>query len=140
MQRCISTAFIPTVRSFWPGICGNSGGSSVTVSKMRKRALLVARFMLQMIQVPLFSKESKEDESNKVNSESHSCSLQMLDDFDNGVEGIAIRIAAEVKTVTPGWFSFVAYPSFEPVRDYFSVFQHYSYETCASLILMLSII
>ncbi|XP_042473762.1 condensin complex subunit 3-like isoform X1 [Zingiber officinale] len=95
-KRCISTAFIPTVRSFWPGIYGNSSGSSLIVSKMRKRALLVARFMLQMIQVPLLSKESKEDESNKVNSESHSCSLQMSDDFDDGMEGIAIRIAAEV--------------------------------------------
>ncbi|XP_042468647.1 condensin complex subunit 3-like [Zingiber officinale] len=95
-KRCISTAFIPTVRSFWPGIYGNSSGSSLIVSKMRKRALLVARFMLQMIQVPLLSKESKEDESNKVNSESHSCSFQMSDDFDDGMEGIAIRIAAEV--------------------------------------------
>lgn len=82
---------------------------------MRKRALLVARFMLQMIQVPLFSKESKEDESNKGSSESHSCPLQMSDGFDNGVEGIAIRIAAEVKTIPPAWFSFVAYPSFEPL-------------------------
>lgn len=102
------------MRSFWPGICGNPSGSSIIVSKMRKRALLVARFMLQMIQVPLFSKKSKDDESNKVNSESHSCSLQMSDDFENGVEGIAICIAAEVKTITPAWFSFVAYPSFEP--------------------------
>lgn len=119
------------MRSFWPGIYGNSSGSSLIVSKMRKRALLVARFMLQMIQVPLLSKESKEDESNKVNSESHSCSFQMSDDFDDGMEGIAIRIAAEVKTITSAWFSFVAYPSFERVRDYFfSVSALFIQEVC----------
>lgn len=96
MQRCVSSAFIPTVRSFWPGIYGNSGGSPVTVSKMRKRALLVARFMLQMMQIPLFSKECKEDVSNELSSESHSNSLEISDEFDSGEEGVAISIAVEV--------------------------------------------
>ncbi|WOL13772.1 condensin complex subunit 3 isoform X1 [Canna indica] len=92
-KRCVSTAFIPTVRSLWPGIYGNSGGSSITVSKMRKRALQAARFMLQMIQVPLFSKE---DDSSEPGSGNHYSSILTSDVFDSGEEGVAIRIAVEV--------------------------------------------
>lgn len=60
---------------------GNVGGSSTVVSKMRKRAALAARFMLQMMQTPLFSKDNEE----------HS-----TDCFDWGEEGLAIHIAVEV--------------------------------------------
>ncbi|CAL9136566.1 unnamed protein product [Musa textilis] len=93
LQRCISTAFIPTMQSLWPGVYGKSGGPAITVSKMRKRAVLAAQFMLQMMQIPLFSNERKEDELSSGNLSS---SVQTSDDFDSGEEGIAIRIAAEV--------------------------------------------
>nr|XP_009417689.1 PREDICTED: condensin complex subunit 3 isoform X1 [Musa acuminata subsp. malaccensis] len=92
-KRCISTAFIPTMRSLWPGVYGKSGGPAITVSKLRKRAVLAAHFMLQMMQIPLFSNERKEDELSSGNLSS---SVQTSDDFDSGEEGIAIRIAAEV--------------------------------------------
>ncbi|XP_064939110.1 uncharacterized protein LOC135583761 isoform X3 [Musa acuminata AAA Group] len=91
-KRCISTAFIPTMRSLWPGVYGKSGGPAITVSKLRKRAVLAAHFMLQMMQIPLFSNERKEDELSSGNLSS---SVQTSDDFDSGEEGIAIRIAAE---------------------------------------------
>jgi condensin complex subunit 3 len=69
------------MRRMWPGIYGNVGGSSIVVSKLRKKAALAARFMLQMMQTPLFSKDNEE----------HSA-----DCFDSGEEGLAIRIAVEV--------------------------------------------
>jgi hypothetical protein len=43
----------------WHGIFGNVGGSSIVLSKMRKKAALVAHFMLQMMQTPLFSKDNE---------------------------------------------------------------------------------
>lgn len=60
---------------------GNIGGSSIVVSKLRKRAALAARFMLQMMQTPLFSKDNEEH--------SEDC-------FSCGEEGLAVRIAVEV--------------------------------------------
>lgn len=83
------------MRGMWPGICGNSAGSTTAVSRMRKRAVQVSRFMLQMIQCPLFSKESEEQHSSK-SSDSVLTSTQSLENFDSGEEGLAIRIAAEV--------------------------------------------
>ncbi|KAF3331541.1 condensin complex subunit 3 [Carex littledalei] len=80
-QRCVSCAFLPVLRRMWPGMFGNNGGSSIVVSKLRKRAALAARFMLQMMQTPLFSKDNEEH--------SEDC-------FDCGEEGLAIRIAVEV--------------------------------------------
>ncbi|KAL5702870.1 hypothetical protein ACHQM5_028034 [Ranunculus cassubicifolius] len=86
-KKCVSKAFIPVMRSIWPGIFGNSGGSSVVVSRLRKRAVQVSRFMLQMMQSPLQSSESQESVEGSV--------LQSFS-FDCGEEGLAIRIASEV--------------------------------------------
>lgn len=70
----------------WPGIYGNSGGSSFVVSQMRKRAVQASRFMLQMMQLPLYSEETQPD------SENNSTEIP----FECDEEGLAIRIAIEV--------------------------------------------
>ncbi|KAJ3699349.1 hypothetical protein LUZ61_003054 [Rhynchospora tenuis] len=80
-KRSLSCAFIPVMRSTWPGMFGNIGGSSVVVSKLRKRAALAARFMIQMMQTPLLSKDNEEHSG---------------DGLDCREEGLAIRIAVEV--------------------------------------------
>lgn len=95
-KKCVSRAFIPVMQSMWPGIYDNPGGSTVQVSKMRKRAILVARFMLQMMQTPLFSNESKDEQGDEKSPESVSGSVEISNDFDSGEEGLAIRIATEI--------------------------------------------
>lgn len=80
----------------WPGIFGNSSGSSFVVSQMRKRAVQASRFMLQMLQIPLYIKETQ-PESENTNTEQP----QVIDScaevpFECGEEGLALRIAIEV--------------------------------------------
>ncbi|KAI3976486.1 hypothetical protein MKX01_008344 [Papaver californicum] len=91
-KRCISKAFIPVIRSMWPAIYGNAGGSSFVVSNLRKRATQASLFMLQMMQVPLYSKETETEEESARKNLSESTD----NDFENGEEGLAIRIGAEV--------------------------------------------
>ncbi|KAK2990733.1 hypothetical protein RJ640_003801 [Escallonia rubra] len=95
--KCICKAFIPVMRSMWPGINGKAAGSPVMVSNMRKRAVQVSRFMLQLIQAPLYAKETEQvDENGSNNSpEAMDDSVDVSDDFEYGEEGLAIRIAAE---------------------------------------------
>ncbi|KAH7655972.1 Condensin complex subunit 3 protein [Dioscorea alata] len=94
-KKCVSRAFIPVMQSMWPGIYGNSGGSPVLISKMRKRAVQVSRFMLQMMQTPLFAKEHEDVRSNVESSRSPDL-MQPSSEFESGEEGLAIRIATEV--------------------------------------------
>ncbi|XP_052197857.1 uncharacterized protein LOC127804849 isoform X1 [Diospyros lotus] len=97
-KRCLSKAFIPVMHSIWPGINGNAGGSPLVVSNMRKCAVQAARFMLQMMQAPLYDRETKTvDENGGKNSpETVDDSVHPSKDFENGEEGLAIRIAVEV--------------------------------------------
>ncbi|WJX31033.1 hypothetical protein P8452_19512 [Trifolium repens] len=95
-KRCILKAFIPVMRSMWPGIFGNSGGSPFMVSQMRKRAVQASRFMLQMVQIPLFVKETEaacENSSTEQPQVIDSCAEVP---FECGEEGLALRIAVEV--------------------------------------------
>lgn len=98
MQKCLSRAFIPVMRSLWPGINGNAGGSSLMISNMRKRAVQASRFMLQMMQAPLYAKESETVDINggKDLPGTPDGLVHPSDDFENGNEGLAIRIATEV--------------------------------------------
>ncbi|KAA8547693.1 hypothetical protein F0562_004122 [Nyssa sinensis] len=97
-KKCVSKAFIPVMLSMWPGINGNAAGSPLTVSNMRKRAVQAARFMLQMMQTPLYAKETEKVDENgiKESPEILGGSLHPSNDFENGEEGLAILIAAEV--------------------------------------------
>ncbi|XP_057492264.1 uncharacterized protein LOC130777854 isoform X2 [Actinidia eriantha] len=97
-KRCLSKAFILVMRSLWPGINGNTGGSPLLISNMRKRAVQASRFMLQMMQAPLYAKETETTDENgsKDFPEAVDGSVHPLHDFENGEEGLAIRIAAEV--------------------------------------------
>lgn len=95
-QKCLSKAFIPVIRSMWPGINDHSGGSSYMVSNMRKRAVQASRFMLQMMQTPLYVKETEVEDDNGCKT-----SQQVIDGSEQpsvecGEEGLAIRIATEV--------------------------------------------
>lgn len=96
LQKCTSKAFIPVMRSLWPGIYGNPGGSSFMVSQMRKRAVQASRFMLQMMQLPIFTKEAQpasENNSAEIPQVIDSCAEVP---FECDEEGLAIRIAIEV--------------------------------------------
>ncbi|KAI0516305.1 hypothetical protein KFK09_008977 [Dendrobium nobile] len=87
-KGCVSKVFIPVMRSMWPGVYGNPGGSSTMVFKKRKLAVQASRFMLQMMQMPLFSKELEDEHSF------HSAEPKLGIDCREG--GLGIRIAAEV--------------------------------------------
>ncbi|MQM06416.1 hypothetical protein Taro_039241, partial [Colocasia esculenta] len=96
VQKFVSRAFIPVMRSAWPGVYGNTGGSSVIVSKLRKRAINISRFMLQMMQTPLYSQEVEDAELSEKSPGNLSTSGQSTFDIESGEEGLAIRIGAEV--------------------------------------------
>uniref|UniRef100_A0A0E0LA37 Nuclear condensin complex subunit 3 C-terminal domain-containing protein n=1 Tax=Oryza punctata TaxID=4537 RepID=A0A0E0LA37_ORYPU len=94
LERCVSSAFVPVMRAMWPSLYGNVGGSAHAVSKRRKHAAQAARFMVQMVQTPLFSTETTEQASSSP--ESQSTKPDMSSNFDISEEGLAIRIAVEV--------------------------------------------
>ncbi|CAA0814563.1 ARM repeat superfamily protein [Striga hermonthica] len=93
-KKCISKAFVPVIRSLWPGIHGNASGSNHMVSNMRKRAAQASRFMLQMMQVPLIVRESTK--ADNIEGEDLVVDADPSTDFESGEEGLAIRIAVEV--------------------------------------------
>ncbi|KAK3218552.1 hypothetical protein Dsin_012522 [Dipteronia sinensis] len=92
-KKCMSAAFVQAMRSMWPGINGNAGGSAFVVSNKRKRAVQASKYMLQMMQTPLYAKDTqKQNESggSELPETSEHPSLEC------GEEGLLIRIAAEV--------------------------------------------
>jgi len=82
------------MRSLWPGINGNATGSSFMVSNMRKRATQASRFMVQMMQAPLYYEETAP--ANENDNENHNDSAEPSSVYESGEEGLAIRIATEV--------------------------------------------
>ncbi|XP_062093114.1 uncharacterized protein LOC133798691 [Humulus lupulus] len=94
-KKYLSKAFVPVMRSMWPGIDGSAGASTIAVSNMRKRAVQASRFMLQLMQAPLYRKDNETEDVNGSRD---------LPDVRDGVEpllecgeeGLAIRIAIEV--------------------------------------------
>lgn len=80
----------------WPGINGNAGGSAFEVSKMRKRAVQASRFMLQMMQAPLYEKETEREDENGGRELPEIVDGTVEPPLECGEEGLAIRIAAEV--------------------------------------------
>ncbi|GAB4855227.1 hypothetical protein Ancab_023852 [Ancistrocladus abbreviatus] len=109
-KKHLSRAFIPVLRAMWPGIDGNPAGSPVIVSNLRKRAVQGSRFMVQMMQAPLYAKEA-ENSSNEL-PENQDGSVEHSDEFEGGEEGLAIRIATEVSSFqrkkTPAEKSYVS--------------------------------
>ncbi|KAJ0100137.1 hypothetical protein Patl1_21200 [Pistacia atlantica] len=94
-KKCLSEAFVPVMHSMWPGIYGNAGGSSIVVSNKRKRAVQASKFMLQMMQAPLYAKE-KEVEGENGSRETSETLDSKEPSLQCGEEGLAIRIASEV--------------------------------------------
>lgn len=84
------------MRSMWPGIFGNSAGSPFMVSQMRKRAIRASRFMLQMVQIPLITKETQQDCENTSTEHPEVVDSCAEFPFECGEEGLALRIAVEV--------------------------------------------
>ncbi|GLU10649.1 hypothetical protein SLE2022_274350 [Rubroshorea leprosula] len=95
-KKYLSKAFIPAMRLMWPGINGNAGGSSVVVSNMRKRAVQASKFMLQMMQAPLYGKETTKEEENDNGGSPENLDRTPQPSVECGEEGLAIRIATEV--------------------------------------------
>lgn len=93
MQKCLSAAFVPAMRSLWPAVYGNAGGSSVVVSNKHKRAVQASKFMLQMMQCPLYAKDSKKQNERGGDELPETSEHPTL---ECGEEGLGIRIAAEV--------------------------------------------
>nr|BAE98725.1 chromosome condensation protein -like [Arabidopsis thaliana] len=89
----VSKAFVPLVRSMWPGIDGNTKSSSYVVSNQRKRAVQVSRFILQMMQTPLYKKETRGEPESQVNKSPEDSIQHPLNCTE---EGLAIRIAIEM--------------------------------------------
>lgn len=101
MQKYLSKAFVPVMRSMWPGIDGNIGASPIVASNMRKRAVQASRFMLQMMLAPLYRRDNEAQDANGSNLPNvQDGALEPPLEF--GAEGLAIRIAVEV------WFEHVA--------------------------------
>ncbi|KAM1061153.1 hypothetical protein FF1_025679 [Malus domestica] len=92
-KKCISKAFLPVMHSLWPGINGTAGGSATVVSNMRKRAVQVSRFMLHIMQAPLYKNGTE-----KGNDTGELPEVIEEPPLECGEEGLAIRIAAEVAT------------------------------------------
>ncbi|XP_027178343.1 condensin complex subunit 3 isoform X1 [Coffea eugenioides] len=90
-KKCLSKAFIPVTRSLWPGIMDSAKRSSAMVAMMRKRAVQAARFMVQMMQAPLYTKDNVPKDGDGSED-----TKDVFLEFDSGEEGLAIRIAAEV--------------------------------------------
>lgn len=68
------------------------------VSNMRKRAIQASRFMLQMMQVPLYAKEIAARHDNNCGNQDSETSPIL--DLESGEEGLAIHIAVEVYKFT----------------------------------------
>lgn len=97
MQKCLSKAFIPVMRSMWPGINGNAGLPTLMVSNMRKRAVQASRFMLQMMQAALYERETANEDGNGNRELPEVLNSSLEPPLECGEEGLAIRIAVEVK-------------------------------------------
>lgn len=111
-KRCLSKAFVPALRSMWPGINGNAGGSSLVVSNKRKRAVQASKFLLQMMQAPLYAKETEVEDENGIGNMPETSDVSEQSSLECGEEGLAIRIAVEVLSIhmkkTPAERSFVS--------------------------------
>ncbi|KAH9318229.1 hypothetical protein KI387_019998, partial [Taxus chinensis] len=102
-KKCISKAFVPVMRSVWPGVYGNPSGSSNVISSLRKHATQISRFMLQLLQTPLYNAQAdsagpesgqnslQEDDGQEVPK-----SKQSETEVDEGLEELAIHIGVEV--------------------------------------------
>ncbi|XP_024027483.1 condensin complex subunit 3 isoform X2 [Morus notabilis] len=95
-KKYISKAFVPVMRSMWPGIDGNAGGSAFVVSNMRKRAVQASRFMLHMMQAPPYRKENETEDVSGSEDLPETENNTVEPPPECGEEGLAIRIAAEV--------------------------------------------
>ncbi|KAG7032735.1 Condensin complex subunit 3, partial [Cucurbita argyrosperma subsp. argyrosperma] len=95
-KRWISEAFVPVMRSMWPGINGNIGGSAVEVGNMRKLVVQASRFMLHMMQAPLYVNDTeRKDEDGCLENQEVSDSIRKPP-LECSEEALAIRIAVEV--------------------------------------------
>ncbi|KAG7548302.1 Armadillo-type fold [Arabidopsis suecica] len=89
----VSKAFVPLIRSMWPGIDGNTKSSTYVVSNQRKRAVQASRFILQMMQTPLYKKETRGEPESQFNKSPEDYIQPPRNCTE---EGLAIRIAIEM--------------------------------------------
>lgn len=96
VQKYLLKAFLLVMRAMWPGIHGNAAGSAYVVSNRRKRAVQASRFMLQMMQAPLYSKETQKVDASDSTEQPEVVDGSVDPPLECGEEGLAIRIAVEV--------------------------------------------
>ncbi|CAK9882254.1 unnamed protein product [Sphagnum jensenii] len=87
-KKCIARAFIPVMRSAWPGIYGNEGGTSSIVAAKKNRATQLSKFMLELLENQL---EGALNENGPLLSG---------ETPDVGQGRLAINIAVEVKRIS----------------------------------------
>ncbi|KAF5747475.1 hypothetical protein HS088_TW05G00196 [Tripterygium wilfordii] len=95
-KKCLSKAYVLVMRSMWPGIYGNAGGSALIVSNKRKRAVQASRFMLQMMQAPIYVKDAEIRDESCSGDFAQTIDASGQPSFECGEEGLAIHIATEV--------------------------------------------
>lgn len=95
-QRWISETFVPFMRSMWPGMNGNVGGSAVEVTNMRKQVVQASRFMLQMMQAPLYANDTERKYEDGCMGDQEVFDSIREPPLECSEEGLAIRIAIEV--------------------------------------------
>ncbi|CAM6036363.1 unnamed protein product [Sphagnum compactum] len=87
-KKCIARAFIPVMRSAWPGIYGNEGGTSSIVAAKKKRATQLSKFMLELLE-------------NQLEGAFNENGLLLCGETpDVGQGRLAINIAIEVKRIS----------------------------------------
>ncbi|KAK4776536.1 hypothetical protein SAY86_005224 [Trapa natans] len=95
-KEVVSKAFVPAMRSMWPGIFGNAGASPHAVSILRKHAVQASRFMLQMMQAPLYEKETQTESDSHTKDSVETSRTSENSSIEQTEEGLAIRISVEV--------------------------------------------
>ncbi|XP_022141514.1 condensin complex subunit 3 isoform X2 [Momordica charantia] len=111
-KRWISETFVPFMRSMWPGMNGNVGGSAVEVTNMRKQVVQASRFMLQMMQAPLYANDTERKYEDGCMGDQEVFDSIRKPPLECSEEGLAIRIAIEVASFrgkkTPAQKSYVS--------------------------------
>uniref|UniRef100_A0A0A0KN50 Nuclear condensin complex subunit 3 C-terminal domain-containing protein n=1 Tax=Cucumis sativus TaxID=3659 RepID=A0A0A0KN50_CUCSA len=111
-KRWISESFVPVMRSMWPGMNNNVGGSAAEVANMRKRAVQASRFMLQMMQAPLYGNDTERKEEDGCMGNQEVAGSIGEPPLECTEDGLAIQIAVEVASFrgkkTPAQKSYVS--------------------------------
>ncbi|KAJ7517851.1 hypothetical protein O6H91_21G042500 [Diphasiastrum complanatum] len=109
-KRCVAKAFLPVLRSEWPGLTPSRSVSQGNVAARKKRATQMARFMLQLLKQKLLKVQETSDQTkhkdttqqpadgthNNEEEDGEDSRQTEGEEPDSGHEELAIIIATEV--------------------------------------------